>query len=104
MIAVPQTFKLGGRTWEVRVVSKEEITRRADAGDEDILGLCIAHDAEILLQEGQKPATLQHTFYHELTHALCETLGWKRLNKNEAKVDALGGLLYQYLQTKKGRT
>ena len=96
MIAIPKTFRLGGRTWTVRF---EKIVGR----DPDILGLCRTHDAEIIIKKGLKPETTQHTFYHELCHATFETLGWDDLSTDEGKVDALGGLLYQFLSSKKGK-
>lgn len=70
----------------------------ADAG-ESVLGLCVTHDADILLVEGLRGDTMKAVFYHELHHAMFETLGWTKMSKDEGKVDAMGSLLYQYLQT-----
>lgn len=94
MISIPKTFKLGGRDWEVNHVDAFD--------DEDMLGQCIEHDAEILLLKGMKPSTEQAVFYHELTHAFWSTLGWEDDNKNEGAVDAQGSLLLQFLLTRKG--
>lgn len=91
MITIPQSFALGGRTWEVLFVQD-----LPDCGD------CDGHAARIRLREGMTNEETHHTFYHELSHAICYTLGWKRLNKAEDKIDALGGMMYQFLNTKKG--
>jgi hypothetical protein len=100
MIPVPTTFQLGGRTWEVLFISEEAMRTRsgADAGD-TVLGLCVTWDAQILIVEGLKAETTQATFYHELAHAIFETLGWTKLSKDEGKVDAMGTMLLQYLHT-----
>jgi hypothetical protein len=34
---------------------------------------------------------------------MCYTLGWRALNKDEERIDALGNVLFQYLKTKKGQ-
>jgi hypothetical protein len=96
MIAIPTRFRLGGRTWEVKL---------RDVVDDDVecLGLCDPDDAIIYLKSGLKHELLQHSFYHELSHAICFTLGWDELNEDEGKIDALAGMLYQYLSTKKRR-
>lgn len=97
-VAIPQKFKLGGRTWKVVVIDGLEWK------GEECLGLTLPNEAVIALDSGQSDECMHHTFYHELVHALCSTLGWGELNADEDKVDALGGLLLQYLKTKKGRT
>lgn len=96
MITIPSKFSLGGRTWAVEFVDCIE-------DDPHTLGTTSIDDATIKLKRDISGELLQHTFYHELVHALCFTLGWDRLNKNEGKVDALGGLLYQYLRSKRGK-
>lgn len=97
MIAIPARFRLGGRTWEIK---QPEVVDN----DPDCLGLCDPDDAIIYLKAGMKPELQQISFYHELGHAICFTLGWDELNEDEGKIDALAGMLYQYLSTKKGRT
>lgn len=94
MICIPQTFKLGGRTWQVRVVPLV-------LDDVDVLGATDSDDATILLREGITGELLQHTFYHELEHAFRMTLGLK--DDNEEEVDARGGILLQYLSSKRGK-
>lgn len=97
MIAIPTSFELGGREWTVKFAP-------TIPGENDrTYGLCDSHEAVIFIKEGMSPDATQHTFYHELCHAFCFTLGWDKLNGDEDKIDALGGLLYQFLKKKKGR-
>ena len=96
MICVPNSFHLSGRTWTVEYHDLID-------NDPDIYGDCDGAECVIRLRKGQKPETLQHTFYHELTHAFCYSLGWPKLNKDEGKIDALSNVLLQYLSSKRGR-
>ena len=95
---LPTTFKLGGRTWTVLLV-KELRNKRGKS----IHGQCDIDLAIIEIDEDLSGELLEHTFYHEVVHALCKTLGWAKLDDNESKVDALGNMLMQFMATKKGR-
>jgi hypothetical protein len=97
MIAIPKRFELGGRTWTV------ELTANCPGEDDKTYGLCEPVECRIYIKAGMSQDATQHTFYHELCHALCFTLGWDKLNDDEGKIDALGSLLYQFLKKKKGR-
>jgi hypothetical protein len=100
MIPIPTTFQLGGRTWEVEFISEEAMRTKSGADAHDtVLGLCLTWDATIYIVEGMKAETTQSTFYHELAHAIFETLGWNSMSKKEGKVDAMGTMLLQYLQS-----
>ena len=44
--------------------------------------------------------TVEHTFYHELVHAILFNMGEMKLYSNERFVDAFGGMLQQYMSTK----
>jgi hypothetical protein len=100
MINIPVGFQLGGRNWTVRYVAPEHMRSRSKAdADEHVLGMCITWDAEILIVQGLTAETTQHTFFHELCHAICETLGWDKMSQNEGKMDALGGMFLQFMKT-----
>jgi len=92
MISIPKQFQLGGRTWRVK---------RCDIidGDPKIYGDCDSTDCVIRLKEDFDLDVMQHTFYHELCHAICFTLGWSKLNKDEDKIDALANVMFQFLKT-----
>lgn len=92
MIAIPTSFELGGRKWKVVLIPEL-----------DDLGNCDGHAATIRIRSGMEVEETHHTFYHELCHAFCFTLGWEELNADEGKIDALGGMLFQFLKRKKGK-
>jgi hypothetical protein len=94
MICIPLRFQLGGRNWKVEVVSLV-------LGETDVLGATDSDEAIIYLREGMTPEMLNHTFYHELEHAFRATLGIP--DDDEGQVDARGGMLLQYLSSKRGR-
>lgn len=94
MIKIPKQFKLGGRDWSVETYDVID-------NDPDLYGDTDGSECVIRLKKA-KPDTMQHTFYHELCHAIAYTLGWKKLNKDEDKIDSLGGMFYQYLKTRRG--
>jgi hypothetical protein len=96
MICIPTTFHLGGRKWKVKI---EDILD----DDKDCLGLTDSDEAVIYLKAGMGPELTNHTFYHELEHAFRATLGLKDGKKEHGEVDARGGILLQYLSSKRGR-
>jgi hypothetical protein len=96
MICIPMTFHLGGRKWKVKIEPLLE-------DDKDTLGLTDSDEAIIYLKEGMSPELMNHTFYHELEHAFRATLGLKDGRKEHGEVDARGGMLLQYLSSKRGR-
>ncbi len=95
MIKIPNEFKLGGRDWTVEVHDLID-------GEPDLYGDCDGFECVIRLKKGKMDA-MQHTFYHEFVHAMCYTLGWKKFNEDEAKVDTLAGLVLQFLKSRKGK-
>ena len=58
--------------------------------------------ARLRIQATGSPEYDEHTYYHELVHALLESSSKPSLSKKEAFVDSLAGVLHQYMQTKKG--
>lgn len=96
MIVIPKSFQLSGRTWRVEL-------HKLILDDAELCGDCCGTECIIRLKSDLSPEAMQHTFYHELCHAMCYTLGWRALNKDEERIDALGNVLFQYLKTKKGQ-
>lgn len=89
---IPKEFYLAGRKWRVVEV---ELT--------DDHGQCDTNSRIIRLNSEDDRETQEDTFCHELIHALKFTLGWKDNRKNHHECDSLGGLLLQFLKTKKGQ-
>jgi len=89
---IPKTFQLGGRTWRVkrRVTGRPKKEYGRTSGNRCVIELTVKNKTE---------ESEEHTFYHELAHAIGFTMGWKRLIKDEEKVDAIGGLLRQFITT-----
>lgn len=44
---------------------------------------------------------IQHSLYHEIAHAMMFLLGKHRLFRDEVFIDGLGGLMAQYMSSKK---
>lgn len=86
---IPKSVVLGGRVWQI----KRNVRMKRRLGQTDGTH-CI-----IKLAAGQSPESEQHTYLHELLHAICFTMGWDKLNDNETKIDALAGMLLQALET-----
>jgi hypothetical protein len=94
---IPKTFILGGVTFNVELV---------DNIDNTGLGRTLNCTGIIKIAEkfyGQNipDDSKERTFYHELTHAILDELGFKELTTNEQFVDAFSALLYQFEITKK---
>lgn len=94
---VPLEFKLLNRSYSVEHMS-EELHRGAEA-----YGMHWQDKARIEVYVGGPDEHCEHTFYHELFHALFEAAGKPDLSKDEELVDVLGGLLHQYMTTKRGK-
>jgi hypothetical protein len=92
---IPKTFKLVNRTWVVKEMSKSISSENKLHGDCDharaLIRVCIDH-----------PENAEHTFFHELAHAMLKVTTKPKLSSNEDFVDSLGAALHQYMQTKKG--
>lgn len=89
---IPKAFQLGGRTW--RVERGVKLSSKKEYGDTlpEIAVIRISTKCKTLEDE-------EHTFMHELMHAICFTMGWTELNDDEMKIDAVAGLLRQFLAT-----
>lgn len=95
MICIPTSFRLGGRRWSVNLAPLVD-------HDDRVLGVTDVDQATITLKTGLKQELLQHTFYHELEHAIRATLGIPDEDDEHGEVDARGGILLQYLSSKRG--
>jgi hypothetical protein len=94
---IPKSFTLVNRTWLVEELEKDV----AEAGDRH--GDCDKESALIRVEYNKNPEFREHTFYHELVHALLEASSRPSLSKKEAFVDSLAAALHQYMKTKKGK-
>ena len=91
---IPKSFSLVNRSYKTAAMP-EEIAEKHH-------GDCDRSQAVIRLAAGKSLENTQHTFFHELAHALLWASTKPKLSENEDFVDSLGALLHQYEQTKKG--
>lgn len=95
-VAIPKQFTIASHKWQVRYANPGEL-------DDGVHGETHYERREVLLAPDLDQSFTEHTFMHELCHVIAAALGWDRFNNDEGKIDALGGMLHQFLQTKKGR-
>lgn len=89
---IPSQLQLMGHTIKVKVIPRSRWRRKSCVGIwmPDKLTIELLDDGEISL--------VQHTFCHELTHAMLDMISHE-LSRDEKFVDQLGALLQQALTT-----
>lgn len=88
-----KSFELGPYTWKVKLMKRLK---------EGALGWCVfdSNKKEIQIKISSKEDVKQHTFYHELTHAILYVMEHE-LAEDEDFVNKFSDLLYQFEKTKK---
>lgn len=93
-LLIPKSFDLAGATW---TVSQKEGLRKSG-----YLGQTQPGEHEIWIEKTSVSEDLKGiTFYHELFHAIFHTLGKTDLYQDEALVDMMGNLMWQFIKTSK---
>lgn len=92
---IPKSFQLVNRTYRVEKMGDDV----AEAGERH--GDCNRAKALIRINF-DSPENSEHTFYHELAHALLYATTKPKLSDNESFVDSLGAAIHQYMLTRKG--
>lgn len=87
---VPDAFQLAGTVWTV----KREVNLP------EALGECHRDKAVIVIRVGLSTQVEESTFCHELMHAIKFTMGHGGDKHDETEVDAMGGLLHQFLTSR----
>ncbi len=82
---IPKSFVLGGVTWKVEYTKFN-----------DYYGTCDFSKYTIYLSDDMSEEKAQHTFCHELEHAIMFSMGLR--DHNEREVDAKATFLHQYLK------
>ena len=89
-VKIPKEFHVGGKKMEVRDVARCDDNSLGTAflagGYVEIANACNKEDS---VSEGCKI----NTFYHELTHAILDTMGEKELSQNEKFVCSFSSFL-----------
>ena len=96
-----KSFQLGPYRWKVRQYNKLPEYKLGDTDPNiPIIKLSKTYIDDNNVVQEIKEDTKEHTFYHELTHAILMTLNHP-LQYNEQFVDSFSMLLYQFEKTKK---
>lgn len=99
MTTIPKSFKLMGHT--IRVVIRDDLLT-----DADCYGRWWKAKQLIELQSvgGDLTKSFQlQTFWHEVTHAILETIGEDKRSGDERYVDLWGQMIHQVLTTKSNK-
>jgi len=89
-VKIPTSFKVGGTKMEVRNVERCE---------DNAFGLCFLGAGYIEIadkvnkDDNQSAGSKVNTFYHELVHAILDTMGYKDLSGDEKFVNCFAGFL-----------
>lgn len=86
---IPKRFQLMGHTYSVCIVPDDQWMF-----DDDV-GACDHERHQIFIRKSQNDSAKQHTFCHELTHAILGKMGEDELDEDEKFVDCFAGLLHQ---------
>jgi len=92
-------FKLGAVEWKVKI-NNDELSQKG------CYGLCDYDGSLITLQNKsngveRQTESIENTLYHEVTHAILDTLGYHELSSDEKLVQQVGTLFHQFEKTKK---
>lgn len=92
-------FNLGAVEWSVEINNE-----RLD--DRQVYGNCSYHQSKIEIQDhtegkSRTKTAIDQTLYHEVVHAILDTLGEHDLSNNEEFVQKFSLLLHQFETTKK---
>ena len=111
---IPKTFKIVNKDWMVRVVTTKQMQAHldkhwnAECDDpsdlmfaKDMLGFCDPGSSRIFINKDKHRSVedMEHTYYHELVHALLFADGHS--DHDEMFVDRIGGYLHQVARTQK---
>lgn len=93
---IPSSLTLLGKEITVTIVAS------ADWKEHDAVGFYNSQTGEIhILRAAQQ--LMEHTFFHELMHAVLTAMGRDKLSQDEAFVDMASGLIHQAMTTAKSR-
>lgn len=97
-IVIPKRFDLMGRTFKV-TFTDGLVEDEDDPRGIGLLGKCNHDGGEIKISRKQARDSQEHTYFHELEHAVLSAMGKRALNKDEDFVDLHSGLWLQAMKT-----
>lgn len=92
---IPEQISVGGVLYEIKQVER---------CDDNVLGNCCAAEGRIEIADKwdkdrqQCQDSKRQTFYHEVTHAILDTMGEHELSKNEKFVNTFSSFLNEALR------
>lgn len=90
---LPNKFSLMGSEWTVEYIDTELDGEWGHCDYERLkIVVKVKHDGKPV-----KQCIVEHTFFHELTHAILFMMNQEELNNDEAFVDVFSGLIHQAL-------
>lgn len=90
MKKIPSNFQVGGQNIEVRFVDRCDYNNAGNS----FLGAGYIKIAKMFNESDlQSEGSQRNTFFHELTHAILDTMGEVDLSKNEKFVNCFAGFL-----------
>lgn len=96
-IVIPTYFELFNRTYSVNEMSDKV----KSSGDQH--GYCDYDKAEIeIYLDDDNREFCDHVWFHELTHAILNSIGKHDLSSNEELVDQIGAALHHVFKTARG--
>lgn len=95
---IPKSFKVAGKTYEVRLDCDKRLL------EQKIVGQCSYPSCTIKLNcfsdnIKQSKECVQHTYLHEVWHAIWNALGEDELRSDERRANAFSELLLQVLNS-----
>jgi hypothetical protein len=92
-------FNLGAVQWTVEVNNDK-------LDDRNAYGVCFYDASKIIVQTKSEkvdrhPSAIEQTLYHEVVHAILDTMGKRDLSGDEEFVQQFSVLLHQFETTKK---
>jgi len=94
---MPNNFTLGGLNFHTEIVDNIDNTGLGRTINcTGLMKIAQKFYGQAIPQDSQ-----ERTFYHELTHAILDELGYRELSNDEKFVDSFSSLLYQFEVTKK---
>jgi len=94
---IPKSFKLLGFDWKVKYDNKK-LNDKENYGESHFFSNSIILSTTQGLESLSKDK-INQTFFHELVHAILDTMKEHDLSENEKFVDLFGNLLYQFIKT-----
>lgn len=91
-------FKLGAVKWKI-VINNEKLDYKQRYGESDYDTSTITLQTKSL-KENRTETAIEHTLYHEVVHAILDTMEERELSNNEKFVQQFSLLLHQFEKTK----